>query len=60
MKRYPRRIQTLKGNGGRRVVTVYETAPGKFSIYLKVDGRSIGVERRDSKGSALATARAWT
>lgn len=58
--RYPRKIATLTGNRGRRVVTVYETAKGHWRVYLKVDGRFEGSQSASSRAGAMATAKAWT
>jgi len=59
-KGYPKKIATLTGNGGRRVVTVYETAKGHWRVYLKVDGRLVASERAPSRAKALGSAKAWT
>lgn len=60
MLKYPRKIATLTGQGGRRVVTVYETAKGHWRVYLKVDGRFVASERAPSRSAALGSAKAWT
>lgn len=63
-KRYPKKIATVESEPGirrRRVVMVYETAKGRWRLYLKVDGKFIGSQVvTRSRASALATARAWT
>lgn len=59
--KYPRLISRLTGQSGRRVVTVYETAKGRWRIYLKVDGRFEGSQVvTRSRSSAIATAKSWT
>lgn len=58
--KYPQKIATLTGNNGRRVVTVYETAKGRWRVYLKVDGRFEGSQPASTRKGALATAKAWT